>query len=345
MTNIFHVDFYPKDFMLDTQRQTNEQRGAYIQIISAMMAHNGAIDDDNKWLSNLCNCSVRKFDTLKKELVKGEFISISDGKIYQKRALEEVEKAQKRSEKATKNARKRHEKPPKTSGKSDENEPEFNENNNLGSASHQLPDTRHKDTDVSSPHTPQKDLMDDWNNLCGESNGRVLKLTAARTTTLKNRMADSFGNDREQWLAFLAKVQQSPFLTGDNDRGWKADFDWALKLGNTTKILEGKYDENISGNTGKHGNSGQRTGSQNQRGAFTAARAGLPSIDDQVQDLVSTLGSGANNTDTGNGRERTGSGDLPNERLLENTKPVWGEDEQLQQSGECDVESVEGLSH
>jgi uncharacterized protein YdaU (DUF1376 family) len=145
MTNIFHVDFYPKDFMLDTQRQTNEQRGAYIQIISAMMAHNGAIDDDNKWLSNLCNCSVRKFDALKKELVEGGFITIWDRKIYQKRALEEVEKAQKRSEKASKSARKLHEKTPKTPRKSDENEQELNKNNDLTSASHQTPDTNIKD--------------------------------------------------------------------------------------------------------------------------------------------------------------------------------------------------------
>jgi len=36
-------------------------------------------------------------------------------------------------------------------------------------------------------------------------------------------------------------VGQSQFLTGQNDRGWKADFDWIIKPQNFYKILEGKY--------------------------------------------------------------------------------------------------------
>lgn len=35
------------------------------------------------------------------------------------------------------------------------------------------------------------------------------------------------------------------FLLGENDRGWKADFDFLIKVNNAVKILEGKY----SGNT------------------------------------------------------------------------------------------------
>jgi|GEM_PF-4822005 len=125
-----------------------------------LMAHNGAIDDDSKWLSNLCNCSVRKLDALKKELVQGKFITVLDGKIYQKRALEEVKKAQERSEKASKNARKRHEKPPKTSGKSDEKEHDLNKNNDLGSASHQTPNTNTKD--IPNGISKDDDELPDW---------------------------------------------------------------------------------------------------------------------------------------------------------------------------------------
>ena len=41
----------------------------------------------------------------------------------------------------------------------------------------------------------------------------------------------------------ILKISESNFCTGNNDRNWKADFDWLF--GNDTNILkalEGKYD-------------------------------------------------------------------------------------------------------
>lgn len=42
--------------------------------------------------------------------------------------------------------------------------------------------------------------------------------------------------------AALSKLRVSDFLMGKNDRGWKADFDWFIRPGTISKILEGKYD-------------------------------------------------------------------------------------------------------
>ena len=37
-------------------------------------------------------------------------------------------------------------------------------------------------------------------------------------------------------------VQESKFLTGDNDRGWVAKFDWLMANDtNIVKVLEGNY--------------------------------------------------------------------------------------------------------
>ena len=44
------------------------------------------------------------------------------------------------------------------------------------------------------------------------------------------------------WQEFCASLVGKPFLTGQNDRGWKADFDWCLDPGNIAKVREGKYD-------------------------------------------------------------------------------------------------------
>jgi hypothetical protein len=53
----------------------------------------------------------------------------------------------------------------------------------------------------------------------------------------------------------VIKAQKTPFLTGDNARGWRADFDWiTANQTNIYKILEGKYDgANVKGgNNGTH---------------------------------------------------------------------------------------------
>lgn len=44
------------------------------------------------------------------------------------------------------------------------------------------------------------------------------------------------------WLEVLARMGQSAFCTGRNDRGWRADPDWALRPGTAARVLEGAYD-------------------------------------------------------------------------------------------------------
>ena len=39
------------------------------------------------------------------------------------------------------------------------------------------------------------------------------------------------------------------FLLGVNDRGWKADFDFLIKVNNAVKVLEGKYSNNAKSQT------------------------------------------------------------------------------------------------
>jgi hypothetical protein len=43
------------------------------------------------------------------------------------------------------------------------------------------------------------------------------------------------------WKQMLAAVEASPFLCGENDRGFRADLDWLSKPKNFHKVLSGKY--------------------------------------------------------------------------------------------------------
>lgn len=49
--------------------------------------------------------------------------------------------------------------------------------------------------------------------------------------------------DAERWAAVVQRLARSPFCTGDNDRGWRADFDFLIRPETKHKADEGKYDE------------------------------------------------------------------------------------------------------
>ena len=66
----------------------------------------------------------------------------------------------------------------------------------------------------------------------------IKKINDKRKIAL-NKFAKEFTEDEIKQIFNLAN--SSKFLTGQNDRGWKADFDFILKPDKATAILEGKY--------------------------------------------------------------------------------------------------------
>ena len=69
---------------------------------------------------------------------------------------------------------------------------------------------------------------------------RCLAVSEKRNKILKTRMGESFF--QENWKEALMKIQESAFCTGENERGWKATFDWFIQSDTVVKIMEGKYD-------------------------------------------------------------------------------------------------------
>lgn len=53
--------------------------------------------------------------------------------------------------------------------------------------------------------------------------------------------------DPQYWTDIIARILRSPFCTGDNDRGWVADFDFLIRPETQHKVLEGKYDARDAG--------------------------------------------------------------------------------------------------
>jgi hypothetical protein len=84
-------------------------------------------------------------------------------------------------------------------------------------------------------------LIETWNQICAPLLPQVMSLPERRKGTIRARMKDR--PELEEWKTIFQRVISSPFLRGENDKGWRADFDWCLNVNNLAKIVEGKYDD------------------------------------------------------------------------------------------------------
>jgi hypothetical protein len=85
---------------------------------------------------------------------------------------------------------------------------------------------------------PVDEAVEIWNRLCESRLPVVSTLNDKRRRDFAARFKDSLGADLANWEAVCRAILANDFLTGGGERGWHADFDWILKPGKITKILE-----------------------------------------------------------------------------------------------------------
>jgi len=66
----------------------------------------------------------------------------------------------------------------------------------------------------------------------------IQSMTESRKKAVKARVGE-YG--KESVRTVFNNILKSQFLIGNNDKNWRADFDWIFKAKNYTKILEGNY--------------------------------------------------------------------------------------------------------
>ncbi len=106
---------------------------------------------------------------------------------------------------------------------------------------------------VEKPKTsidcPYQKIIADYNEILGPYLGMCQKLTPTRQKAIQARwrdcMKDGDFKTQDEGIAYFKRyfeyIKTCGFLMGDNDRNWRADFDWIFKLSCYTKICEGKY--------------------------------------------------------------------------------------------------------
>lgn len=98
-----------------------------------------------------------------------------------------------------------------------------------------------EEKDIEKVVPPYKEIKDLYNSIC-KSLTQVRSLSNARKKHIQARW-EQLDRNLEVFKEVFTKLEESDFCKGNNNRGWKADFDWVIANDNNIiKVLEGKYD-------------------------------------------------------------------------------------------------------
>ena len=92
---------------------------------------------------------------------------------------------------------------------------------------------------IDKDKIPYEKIIDLFHSLC-PSYSKVMKLTDSRKKTIKARY-NEYNKEVSIFETLFRKAEESNFLKGQNDRNWKATFDWLINPNNMVKVLEDTY--------------------------------------------------------------------------------------------------------
>ena len=95
-----------------------------------------------------------------------------------------------------------------------------------------------KEKDKKEKMSKRNIIVELYNSTCTNL-PQIKKITEKRNKAI-DKFLKAFSIDEINEIFKLAN--STDFLIGDNDRGWKADFDFIMRIDKATAILEGKYD-------------------------------------------------------------------------------------------------------
>ena len=99
--------------------------------------------------------------------------------------------------------------------------------------------TTPKSNGKSAPAVSPEQVVEAWNTMADGAGVPKAKLTPERRRKLSTFVRRHTIDDITE---AIWAVPRSPFLCGENDRGWKAGIDFILQPSSFTKLIEGTYD-------------------------------------------------------------------------------------------------------
>ena len=89
------------------------------------------------------------------------------------------------------------------------------------------------------PPLTAEEVLEAWNHTAGEIGLPKARLTPQRRRKLVPLIRS---HTLEDFTEAIQAIKRSPFLRGENNRAWRADFDFFVQPSSFTKLIEGSYD-------------------------------------------------------------------------------------------------------
>lgn len=246
--------FYPTDYLASqrVQMMTLEEEGAYCRLLCYCWQH-GSIPSDPELAARLVGkgCST----TVARVVLPMFEVACGDGRVTHDRLERERAKQAEWREKSSAGGKKSAQMRQESKGGSTVAQPPYQPNGNIPVSSFQSPSSKEERGGI--PPQPQpptnhdheaekrkaileqiQSVFDAWNRL--EGFPKCLLVSDGRRRKLEVRLRDPFFFSN--WRNGIEKLQNSKFLMGESERGWKATFDWFIKPESLLRIIEGKYD-------------------------------------------------------------------------------------------------------
>ncbi|MDH3232219.1 MAG: YdaU family protein [Alphaproteobacteria bacterium] len=209
-----------------------EERGAYDTLLDMMYDRGRPVPDDPRWIAGHCNCSVRKWNSIRQILIDKGKISILNGEIHNARADQELAKTLKTSRKRAENGAKGGNKSGETRRAASKNK-DLPEPNTPVRA--RVPDTRDQKSSLREhAREPEGDFpenaFDEWYRVYPHKVGKIAAIKAF----------DKIRKQRKATFSELTDGLQRYIDTKPPDRNW---------CNPATFLNEGRWNDEPAPNT------------------------------------------------------------------------------------------------
>lgn len=266
MSKVRRVDYYADEYISGVAGVLKGvEQAVYWMICSLVISEGGLIVRNEERIAMLCGVRVSEARKIVQKLIDlGKITVDSEGKLAQKRALSEVERASKRIQTASENGGKGGRSPKKAEqNQGGAKAGGFSSEKLTTTTNHQqtttnLPPTPNgggdlfgsveEEPDPPAERTSDAPASDDvtaaveaYNEVAARAGlPKAQVLNDKRRKRLRERLKECGG--LPVWRAALAKIPAIGGLCGENDRGWRADLDFLCQADSFAKLLEGGYD-------------------------------------------------------------------------------------------------------
>jgi uncharacterized protein YdaU (DUF1376 family) len=244
------MPFFVGDYLSATTRLTTEQHGAYVLLLLDYWK-NGPPPNDDAVLAQIARLSPQSWKKARPALIG--FFEQRAGHLIQRRVEKERQRAAENVEKRSKAGKASAE----ARAKAKDGGITCSTHVATGDAANAQQNVRPSPPEPQKIHPPlspnpedmsacadppltKREILEAWDQrMVPLGFPAVRKMTAQRDRQLSARLKDS---TIEDWQRAMDALERSRFCRGENDRGWRADFDFLLQPKSFTKLLEGAYD-------------------------------------------------------------------------------------------------------